>query len=71
MGKKIDELRAKTDSELQDSVIALKKEALNLRFQQANGQLQNTDRMRQVKREVAKIKTVLSERETAKAKETK
>jgi len=71
MVKKIEELRAKTDSELQDSVIALKKEALNLRFQQANGQLQNTDRMRQVKREVAKIKTVLSERETAKAKETK
>jgi len=68
---KIEELRAKTDAELQDSVIALKKEALNLRFQQANGQLKNTDRMRQVKREVAKIKTVLSEKKAAKAKETK
>jgi len=71
MVKKIEELRAKTDSELQDSVIALKKEALNLRFQQANGQLKNTARMRQVKREVAKIKTVLSEKKTAEAKETK
>ena len=68
---KIEELRAKTDAELQDSVIALKKEALNLRFQQANGQLKNTARMRQVKREVAKIKTVLSEKKAAKAKETK
>ena len=71
MVKKIEDLRAKTDSELRDSVIALKKEALNLRFQQANGQLKNTDRMRQVKREVAKIKTVLSEKKAAKAKETK
>ena len=71
MVKKIEELRAKTDSELQDSVIALKKEALNLRFQQANGQLKNTARMRQVKREVAKIKTVLSEKKAAEAKETK
>jgi large subunit ribosomal protein L29 len=68
---KLEELRAKTDGELQDSIIALKKEALNLRFQQANGQLKNTDRMRQVKREVAKIKTVLSEKKAAKAKETK
>ena len=68
---KIEELRAKTDAELQDSVIALKKEALNLRFQQANGQLKNTDRMRQVKREVARIKTVLSEKKAAKAKEIK
>lgn len=56
---------------MQDSIIALKKEALNLRFQQANGQLKNTDRMRQVKREVAKIKTVLSEKKAAKAKEIK
>lgn len=68
---KLEELRAKTDGELQDSIIALKKEALNLRFQQANGQLKNTDRMRQVKREVAKIKTVLSEKKAAKAKEIK
>lgn len=73
MVKKIEELRAKTDGELKDSIMLLKKEALNLRFQQASGQLKNTDRLRQVKREVAKIKTVLSEKngKTEKAKETK
>lgn len=64
MVKKIDELRAKTDDELKDGVVLLKKEALNLRFQQASGQLKNTDRRRQVKREVAKMKTVLAERKT-------
>ncbi len=71
MVKKIEELRSKTDDELQNSIIVLKKEALNLRFQQASGQLKNTDRMRQVKREVTKIKTVQSEKKAAKAKETK
>ena len=61
---KIKDLRAKTDDELNEQIIALKKESMNLRFQQTSGQLTNTARMRQVKREVAQIKTLLSERNT-------
>lgn len=59
---KIKDLRAKTDDELNEQIIALKKESMNLRFQQSGGQLTNTARIRQVKREVAQIKTLLSER---------
>lgn len=61
---KIKDLRAKTDDELNEQIVALKKESMNLRFQQTSGQLTNTARMRQVKREVAQIKTLLSERKT-------
>ena len=61
---KIKDLRAKTDDELNEQIISLKKENMNLRFQQTSGQLTNTARMRQVKREVAQIKTLLSERKT-------
>ena len=59
------ELKSKTPDQLRDSLVALKKEAFNLRFQQATGQLENTARMRAVRRDVARIKTVL----TAKAAE--
>ncbi|MPL95835.1 LSU ribosomal protein L29P [Rhodobacter sp. 140A] len=62
---KAQELKAKTPDELRDALIALKKEAFNLRFQQATGQLENTARMRAVRRDVARIQTVL----TAKAAE--
>ena len=58
----IKDLRAKSDGELNEQILALKKESLNMRFQQTSGQLTNTDRMRQVRREVAQIKTILSER---------
>lgn len=58
----VKDLRAKTDDQLNDQIIALKKESMNLRFQQTGGQLTNTARMRQVKREVARIKTILTER---------
>jgi large subunit ribosomal protein L29 len=56
------ELRAKTPDQLRDSMVALKKEAFNLRFQQATGQLENTARMRAVRRDVARIKTVLTQK---------
>jgi large subunit ribosomal protein L29 len=56
------ELRAKTPDQLRDSMVALKKEAFNLRFQQATGQLENTARMRAVRRDVARIKTVLNQK---------
>lgn len=57
-----DELRAKTPDELKDQLVALKKEAFNLRFQQATSQLENTARMRAVRRDVARVKTVLNEK---------
>jgi len=65
---KADEIRLKTPDELKDELIALKKEQFNLRFQQATGQLENTARMRQVRRDIARIQTIASEKQTAEAK---
>ena len=59
------ETRSKTDDELKDTLANLKKEALNLRFQQASGQLENTARRRTVRRDIARILTVLDERRRA------
>ncbi len=56
------ELKAKTPDQLRDELVALKKEAFNLRFQQATGQLENTARMRAVRRDVARINTVLNQK---------
>jgi len=54
--------RAKTDDELSGELDVLGKEIFNLRFQRANGQLENTARVRQVRHDIARIKTVLGER---------
>ena len=51
------DLRQKTDDELSAMLIDLRKEAFNLRFQKASGQLENTARVRQVRRDIARIKT--------------
>ncbi len=59
---KISEFRANSDDELQDKVIDLKKEAFNLRCQKASGQLEDTARERRVRRDMARVKTVLLER---------
>ena len=59
------EIRLKTDDELKTMLLALKKEAFNLRFQRASGQLENTARMRAVRRDVARIKTIVAERRRA------
>ena len=56
------ELRDKTPDQLREELSNLKKEAFNLRFQQATGQLENTARMRSVKRDVARVRTVLTEK---------
>ena len=64
------DLREKTPDQLRDELIQLKKEAFNLRFQQATGQLENTARMRTVKRDAARVKTILNEKATAAAGET-
>ncbi|RJL16693.1 50S ribosomal protein L29 [Paracoccus siganidrum] len=56
------ELKSKTPDQLKDQLVALKKEAFNLRFQQATGQLENTARMRAVRRDVARVKTILNQK---------
>ena len=56
------DLRDKTPDELRDQLVQLKKEAFNLRFQQATGQLENTARMKTVRRDAARVKTVLNEK---------
>ncbi|SEO10708.1 LSU ribosomal protein L29P [Paracoccus alcaliphilus] len=53
---------SKTPDQLKDQLVALKKEAFNLRFQQATGQLENTARMRAVRRDVARVKTILNQK---------
>lgn len=60
---KAGELRTKSEDELKDSLLGLRKEAFNLRFQRASGQLENTARIREVRREIARIKTVLHQRQ--------
>ncbi len=53
------DLRTKTPDELKDALMGLRKEQFNLRFQKASGQLENTARARQVRRDIARLKTVL------------
>ena len=61
------ELRDKTPDQLRDELVNLKKEAFNLRFQQASGSLENPARIRQVKRDVARVKTILNEKAAGEA----
>lgn len=56
------ELRDKTPDQLRDQLASLKKEAFNLRFQQATGAMENTARMRVVRRDAARVLTVLNEK---------
>ena len=56
-----DDLRMKSADELADRLTTLKKEQFNLRFQRANGQLENTARVRKVRHEIARIETILTE----------
>jgi large subunit ribosomal protein L29 len=66
---KADDLRTMTVDQLDDELLKLKKEQFNLRFQRATGQLENTSRVRAVRRDIARIKTVAqNKRSTAKAK---
>ena len=56
------DVRTRTDDELTEQLDTLGRESFNLRFQRANGQLENTSRVRQVRRDIARIRTVLGER---------
>ena len=62
---KAEALRAKTSDELKTQLVELKKEQFNLRFQTAGGQVENPSRARVVRREIARIKTVLGQRASA------
>ena len=62
---KVEDLRAKSGDELRSELEALKKEQFNLRFQKASGQLEKTARIREVRRDVARIKTILNEKTKA------
>ena len=61
------ELRDKTPDQLRDQLASLKKEAFNLRFQKATGQLENTSRMQVVRRDAARVKTILNQKAAAAA----
>ena len=58
--KYLEDLRTKTDAELQNELVAAKKELFNLRFQNATNQLENTGRIKEVRRNIARIQTVIS-----------
>ena len=62
---KVSDVRAKTVDELKDELEKLKKEQFNLRFQRATQQLESSSRVRQVRREIARVKTVLREKSQA------
>ena len=62
---KAEDLRTKTVDELRTQMVQLKKEAFNLRFQKASGQLENTVRVRQVRRDIARVLTFLNQKNSA------
>jgi large subunit ribosomal protein L29 len=62
---KAEDLRTKTIDELTDQLASLKKEQFNLRFQRATGQLEKTARIREVRRDIARIKTVAAQKRAA------
>jgi large subunit ribosomal protein L29 len=65
---KATEVRTMTTDQLGDELAKLKKEQFNLRFQRASGQLENTARVRQVRRDIARIQTIAAEKSSAGAK---
>ncbi len=65
---KAEDVRAKTADELTAALLALKKEQFNLRFQKATGQLENSSRIREVRRDIARIKTIVGQRQAAEGK---
>ena len=58
---KIGDIRAMSPDQMDDAIVNLKKERFNLRFQRATGQLENTSRMREARRDIARIKTIAAQ----------
>ena len=65
---KAGDARAMTPDQLSDELMKLKKEQFNLRFQRATGQLENTGRVREVRRDIARIKTIAAQKRAAEKK---
>jgi len=63
---KIEDIRSMSPDQMDDAVLNLKKERFNLRFQRATGQLENTSRMREARRDIARIKTVAAQQRAKK-----
>ena len=61
--KYVEELKAKTAAELNEELVAAKKELFNLRFQNATNQLDNTSRIKEVRKNIARIQTVITQKE--------
>ena len=62
---KVDDIRSMTLDQMDDEVLKLKKERFNLRFQRATGQLENTGRVREVRRDIARVKTLQRQKAVA------
>ena len=65
INKYVEDLKAKSAAELNEELVAAKKELLNLRFQNATNQLDNTSRIKEVRKNIARIQTVISEKAKA------
>ena len=63
---RLSDLKVMTEDQLDDEALKLKKEQFNLRFQRASGQLQNTARVRVVRRDIARVKTIAAQKRAAK-----
>ena len=63
---KVDDIRAMTPDQMEDAVLNLKKERFNLRFQRATGQLENTSRLKEARRDIARIKTIAAQQRAKK-----
>jgi len=63
---KIDDIRAMSSDQMEDAILNLKKERFNLRFQRATGQLENTSRLREARRDIARIKTIAAQQRAKK-----
>jgi large subunit ribosomal protein L29 len=66
--KRLSDLAVMTEDQLEDEALKLKKEQFNLRFQRASGQLQNTAHVRQVRRDIARVKTIAAQKRAAKTR---
>jgi large subunit ribosomal protein L29 len=65
---KADDARAMSPDQLSDELLKLKKEQFNLRFQRATGQLENTGRVREVRRDIARVKTIAAQKRASEKK---
>ena len=65
---KVEDIRALSPDQMEDAILNLKKERFNLRFQRATGQLENTARIREARRDIARIKTIARQKRAAQNK---